>query len=113
MKRYNFKEGDKAKSSATVLEGLENDTHHGVPVTFVGATLYCPACKSLGVLVGTGPRWPDTSMGKEDVAAGKAKQIKGTANDVIGAVKGDSAQQAKGKVQKAVGKIQEKLGGGK
>ena len=50
-------------------------------------------------------------MGKEDVAAGKAKQTKGKVNDVIGAIKGDSSQQAKGKVQKAVGKIQSKLGG--
>ena len=49
-------------------------------------------------------------MGKEDVAAGKAKQFKGKANDVIGAVKGDSAQQLKGKVQKGVGKVQEALG---
>lgn len=51
-------------------------------------------------------------MGKEDVAAGKTKQVKGKVNDVIGAIKGDSNQQAKGKVQKAVGKIQAKLGGG-
>ena len=50
-------------------------------------------------------------MGKEDVAAGRTKQVKGKANDVIGAVKGDSSQQAKGKVQKAVGKVQAKLGG--
>lgn len=50
-------------------------------------------------------------MGKEDVAAGRAKQVKGKANDVIGAIKGDSSQQAKGKVQKAVGKVQAKLGG--
>jgi uncharacterized protein YjbJ (UPF0337 family) len=49
-------------------------------------------------------------MGKEDVAAGKAKQTKGKMNDIVGAVKGDSSQQAKGKVQKAVGKIQSKLG---
>jgi uncharacterized protein YjbJ (UPF0337 family) len=49
-------------------------------------------------------------MGQEDVAAGKAKQLKGKANDVVGAVKGDTAQQIKGKVQKAVGKAQEKLG---
>ena len=49
-------------------------------------------------------------MGKEDVAAGKAKQVKGKLNDVIGAVKGDTSQQVKGKVQKAVGKVQEKLG---
>jgi uncharacterized protein YjbJ (UPF0337 family) len=49
-------------------------------------------------------------MGKEDVAAGKAKQVKGKLNDVIGAVKGDSSQQLKGKVQKGVGKVQSKLG---
>jgi uncharacterized protein YjbJ (UPF0337 family) len=49
-------------------------------------------------------------MGKEDVAAGKAKQVKGKLNDVVGAVKGDTSQQIKGKVQKAVGKVQEKLG---
>ena len=50
-------------------------------------------------------------MGREDVAAGRSKQLKGKANDVVGAIKGDSSQQAKGKVQKAVGKIQSKLGG--
>ena len=49
-------------------------------------------------------------MGSEDAAAGKAKQVKGKLNDIVGAVKGDSSQQAKGKVQKTVGKVQEKLG---
>ncbi len=49
-------------------------------------------------------------MGKEDAAAGKVKQIKGKANDVVGALKGDTSQQGKGKVQKVVGKIQSKLG---
>ncbi|HLL91260.1 MAG TPA: hypothetical protein VK324_18320 [Tepidisphaeraceae bacterium] len=50
-------------------------------------------------------------MGREDVAAGKSKQLKGKVNDVVGALKGDSSQQGKGKVQKAVGKVQAKLGG--
>ena len=49
-------------------------------------------------------------MGKEDVVAGKIKQAKGKANDIVGAVKGDTAQQIKGKVQKAAGKIQEAAG---
>jgi uncharacterized protein YjbJ (UPF0337 family) len=49
-------------------------------------------------------------MGQEDVAAGKVKQIKGKANDVIGAIKGDTGQQIKGKIQKAVGKVQEAAG---
>ena len=49
-------------------------------------------------------------MGREDVAAGKAKQVKGKINDVVGAVRGNTGQQIKGKMQKAVGKVQEKLG---
>jgi len=49
-------------------------------------------------------------MGREDVAAGKAKHIKGKANDIVGAVRGNTAQQIKGKIQKGVGKAQEKLG---
>lgn len=49
-------------------------------------------------------------MAIEDVAAGKVKQVKGKANDVAGAVKGDTAQQVKGKVEKGVGKVQEALG---
>ena len=49
-------------------------------------------------------------MAREDVAAGKVKQVKGKANDMLGAAKGDTSQQVKGKVQKAVGKVQEKFG---
>ena len=49
-------------------------------------------------------------MGREDVAAGKAKQVKGKVNDVVGAVRGNTAQQIKGKVQKGVGKAQEAMG---
>lgn len=49
-------------------------------------------------------------MANEDIAAGKVKQLKGKANDVIGAAKGDTAQQIKGKIQKGVGKVQESLG---
>jgi len=51
-------------------------------------------------------------MGREDVAAGKAKQVKGKVNDVVGAVKGDSGQQIKGKIQKGVGKVQSAMGKG-
>ena len=49
-------------------------------------------------------------MGREDVAAGKAKQVKGKINDVVGAVRGNTAQQVKGKIQKGVGKVQEAVG---
>ena len=49
-------------------------------------------------------------MAREDVAAGKMKQARGKANDIAGAVKGNTAQQLKGKMQKGIGKVQEKLG---
>ncbi|MGA2441247.1 MAG: CsbD family protein [Tepidisphaeraceae bacterium] len=49
-------------------------------------------------------------MGREDIAAGKAKQLKGKLNDIAGAVKGNVGQQIKGKMQKVVGKVQEEIG---
>lgn len=49
-------------------------------------------------------------MGQEDVAAGQVKQIKGKANDIAGAVTGNTAQQIKGKAQKVAGKVQEAIG---
>jgi uncharacterized protein YjbJ (UPF0337 family) len=49
-------------------------------------------------------------MGQEDVVAGQVKQIKGKANDVAGAIKGDTGQQIKGKAQKVAGKVQEAIG---
>jgi uncharacterized protein YjbJ (UPF0337 family) len=49
-------------------------------------------------------------MAREDVAAGKVKQLKGKANDVMGALKGNTGQQLKGKLQKGMGKAEAKLG---
>ena len=49
-------------------------------------------------------------MASEDVVAGKVKQMKGKANDVVGAARGNTAQQIKGKIQKGVGKLQEEMG---
>ena len=49
-------------------------------------------------------------MASEDIAAGKIKQIKGKANDIIGAARGNTTQQIKGKIQKGVGEVQEAMG---
>ena len=49
-------------------------------------------------------------MGREDIAAGRAKQVRGKVNDVVGAVTGDTGRQIKGKIQSAVGKAQEAMG---
>ncbi len=65
MRRTFAKEGDKTTSGDTVIEGFENDFHHGVPLTFVGANLFWQSCRSLGVILGIGPHFPDDWMGKE------------------------------------------------
>ena len=49
-------------------------------------------------------------MGREDIPAGRIKQIKGKANDIAGAVTGNTRQQAKGKFQQVVGKAQVAMG---
>ena len=52
----------------------------------------------------------ENAMGQEDITAGRIKQIKGKANDIAGAVTGNTGRQVKGKVQQAVGKAQVVLG---
>jgi len=49
-------------------------------------------------------------MGREDTLAGKVKQARGKANDIVGAARGKTSQQIKGKLQQAAGKAQEKFG---
>jgi uncharacterized protein YjbJ (UPF0337 family) len=49
-------------------------------------------------------------MGRDDITAGRIKQIKGKANDIAGAVTGNTSRQAKGKLQQAVGKVQVAIG---
>jgi uncharacterized protein YjbJ (UPF0337 family) len=49
-------------------------------------------------------------VGQKDITAGRIKQIKGKANDLAGAVTGNTGQQAKGKIQKLAGRAQVALG---
>lgn len=70
MKRYLLKVGDKSTTGGVVIEGVENCTHHGAALTFVGARVVCNACQSTGFIVAKGPRWPDHMMGKEQALDG-------------------------------------------
>jgi hypothetical protein len=65
VRRYHIKLYDRTTSGAIVCEGEPADTHHGTPFTYIGAKIYCRACKSEGVIVGAGPRLHETTMGKE------------------------------------------------
>ena len=44
--------------------------HEGTELTFVGARVICPACRSTGQIVPTGPRWPANFMGKQPALEG-------------------------------------------
>lgn len=64
MQRSYLKVGDKSSAGGTVIEGIPSVTHEGVELTFVGAQVSCPACKSVGHIVAKGPRLPGSMMGK-------------------------------------------------
>jgi uncharacterized Zn-binding protein involved in type VI secretion len=64
MKRSYLKIGDKSSAGGTVTESIPLMSHHGTNLTFVGASVSCPACHSTGKIVAKGPRWPGDMMGK-------------------------------------------------
>ena len=49
-------------------------------------------------------------MAQEDVVAGKVKQLRGKANDIAGAMSGNTRRQVKGKIQRVIGNAQVALG---
>ncbi|WP_179711281.1 PAAR domain-containing protein [Paraburkholderia bryophila] len=65
MKRSYLKVGDKSSAGGTATEGIALMSHHGTQLTFVGATVECPACLSMGKIVPRGPRWAGNLMGKQ------------------------------------------------
>ena len=65
MRRYNIKLHDKTTSGAFVTEGEPTTTHHGTPLAFIGAAIYCPTCKSAGIIVASGPRLSVSFRGKQ------------------------------------------------
>jgi len=57
--------GDKSTAGGIVLEGEHSTTNHGTPLTYLGARVYCHACKSEGHISPRGPRRPFTMMEKD------------------------------------------------
>lgn len=57
--------GDKTTAGGTVLEGVQTGFHENKLVSFHGAQVHCPACKSNGIIIGDGPTMPMTFNGKQ------------------------------------------------
>ncbi|CAN7144507.1 PAAR domain-containing protein [Trinickia sp. LjRoot230] len=70
MRRSYLKIGDKSSAGGTVTEGIPRTTHYGTELTFIGAQIVCPACKTVGRIVAKGPRRPGSMMGKEPALEG-------------------------------------------
>nr|WP_080421678.1 PAAR domain-containing protein [Burkholderia ubonensis] len=65
MRRYFIVIGDKTTSDGVVLEGEERTKNHGKALSYHGARVYCPACKSEGHIVADGPSRPMLLHGKQ------------------------------------------------
>lgn len=92
MKRSYLKLGDKSSVGGTVLEGMQFQTHHGTALTFLGATVECPSCKTTGHIIPKGPRWPNNIMGKEAAFDGDLCACKCTPPPVMKASQNDMYQ---------------------
>jgi len=66
MIRCNLVKGDKSAAGGEALEGIALSTIMGREMTFLGAEVYCSACKTTGEIVGVGPRHPNDWMGKQE-----------------------------------------------
>jgi uncharacterized Zn-binding protein involved in type VI secretion len=65
MKRHYLKVGDKSSKDGTISEGIPGMTHEGTELAFVGASVSCPSCNSVGKIIPAGPRWPGDLMGMQ------------------------------------------------
>lgn len=70
MRRAILKVGDKTTAGGTVLEGIDCCMHHGTPITFIGAQIWCPQCHSTGRIGWKGPHRIATMMGKQQALEG-------------------------------------------
>lgn len=63
MRRYLITQGARTTAGGTVLDGATNNTIKGVPVAYVGARIYCPACGTTGHGVNVPPFHKQTLFG--------------------------------------------------
>lgn len=76
MRRSYLLIGDKSSVGGTVTDGISTMKYHGTELTYVGASVTCPSCKSIGRIAPKGPRWPTSMMGKEAALEGDICECK-------------------------------------
>ncbi|MCW5135094.1 PAAR domain-containing protein [Burkholderia cenocepacia] len=64
MSRKFILKGDTTDHGGVVLEGIANSSFDGRELAYLGAAVFCAACKSPGVIVSDGGERTMTVMGK-------------------------------------------------
>ncbi|MGH8782076.1 PAAR domain-containing protein [Paraburkholderia sp.] len=64
MQRNFLRIGDRSSAGGVVVNGIEKTYCYDRELTYVGATVTCPVCKTTGRIAARGPRWPGTMMDK-------------------------------------------------
>lgn len=70
MKRYILRKDDKSTNGGVVTQGVENCNDHGVPITYIGAEVWCNGCKTVGHIGSRGPHRQATMHGKQQALDG-------------------------------------------
>lgn len=70
MKRAILRVGDKSTNGGVVTQGIDDCTHDGVPITYIGAKVWCDGCMSEGYIAASGPHQTATMMGKHEALDG-------------------------------------------
>ncbi|WP_296228370.1 PAAR domain-containing protein [Ralstonia sp. UBA689] len=65
MRRNLIRVGDKTTAGGTVVDGDHTCTHHGIALSYNGALIICPACKSTGRACNVPPMREITFQGKQ------------------------------------------------
>jgi uncharacterized Zn-binding protein involved in type VI secretion len=68
MERALIKQYDRTTAGGIVMEGIEDMEHNGTPLSFMYAKVWCPVCKTNGMIIPHGERSHDFTMGRNEPA---------------------------------------------
>ena len=70
MRRAILKLGDRSTNGGVIVEGVDNCTDDGTPMSFIGARVWCNGCKSEGFIGSRGPHQIALMDGKQEALDG-------------------------------------------
>ncbi|WP_175792273.1 PAAR domain-containing protein [Burkholderia ambifaria] len=93
MSRRFIRQGDKTDRNGVVVAGIVGTSLQGQPFAYLGASVQCPACGTMGVIISDGSSRAMTMMGKQvalenDLCQCKCEPLpRLVASQILGAIK--------------------------